>query len=163
MIRPATADDVGAIKAIAIGTGLFDAEGWAEVEAILRDSVGGDLVDHSWIVLESDGGEGVGGAAYFAPEPSAHRIWNLYFLGVRPDRQGEGLGGALVGDIENRLRERGERVLLIETSGLEGFEATRDFYRRQGYDEEARIRDFYGPGDDKVVFWKALTRDTPGG
>ena len=39
---------------------------------------------------------------------------------------------------------------------METFLATRAFYRRNGYDEEARIRDFYGPGEDKIVFWKAL-------
>ena len=33
---------------------------------------------------------------------------------------------------------------------------TRAFYRHHGFDEEARIRQFYGPDDDKVVFWKSL-------
>lgn len=47
-------------------------------------------------------------------------------------------------------------MLLIETSGLAGFEAQRGFYRRCGYKEEARIRDFYQAGDDKVVFRKVL-------
>jgi hypothetical protein len=50
-------------------------------------------------------------------------------------------------------------VLIIETSGSDGYEATRRFYRNHGYDEEARIREFYGPSDDKVVFWKALYTD----
>jgi hypothetical protein len=27
------------------------------------------------------------------------------------------------------------------------------------YDEEARIREFYGPDDHKVVFWKSLLPD----
>ena len=54
------------------------------------------------------------------------------------------------------LRGRGERLLLVETSGLGSFDLTRQFYRKNGYDEEARIRDYYGPGDDKVIFRKAL-------
>lgn len=41
-------------------------------------------------------------------------------------------------------------------SGLDSFELTRSFYRKNGYDEEARIRDFYRAGDDKIVFRKAL-------
>ena len=47
-------------------------------------------------------------------------------------------------------------MLLIETSGLATFERTRAFYHALGYDEEARIREFYKAGDDKVVFRKAL-------
>lgn len=42
------------------------------------------------------------------------------------------------------------------TSGLASFERTRAFYRKCGYDEEARIRDFYRAGDDKIVYRKAL-------
>ena len=42
------------------------------------------------------------------------------------------------------------------TSGLPSFERTRGFYRLCGYDEEARIRDFYQAGEDKIVFRKAL-------
>jgi ribosomal protein S18 acetylase RimI-like enzyme len=57
---------------------------------------------------------------------------------------------------EADLEARGGRVLLVETSGLEKFARTRAFYRFIGYDEEARIREFYAAGEDKVVFRKAL-------
>ena len=52
--------------------------------------------------------------------------------------------------------ERGGRLLPVETSGGEEFEYVRAFYRKSGYDEEARIREFYKAGDDKIVFRKAL-------
>jgi ribosomal protein S18 acetylase RimI-like enzyme len=155
IIRAATNDDSVAIRAIAIGTGLFDEQSWPEVQEVMKDSVAGELEHHSWIVLEDEHHQVVA-AAYYAPEPFAHRMWNMYFLGVLPGRQGDGSGGALVKYVENVLREAGERVLIIETSGVDSFEPTRGFYRKQGYTEEARIREFYGPGDDKVVFWKAL-------
>ena len=58
--------------------------------------------------------------------------------------------------LANRLRAGGERVLLVETMGTPAFERTRAFYRANGYAEEARIREFYEPGGDKVVFWKRL-------
>jgi predicted N-acetyltransferase YhbS len=155
IIRTATTDDIAAVKAIAIDTGLFDAEGWVNVEAMLMESVKGQLQDHVWIVLEDDD-TCIVGAAYYAPEPFSDRMWNLYFLAVQPGRHGRGTGAALVAHVEDTLRTHGARVLIIETSGVEGFEPTRGFYRAQGYDQEARIREFYGPGDDKVVFWKAL-------
>jgi ribosomal protein S18 acetylase RimI-like enzyme len=54
------------------------------------------------------------------------------------------------------LAARGVRLLLVETSGLPAFEGTRGFYRARGYAEEARIRDFYQAGEDKIVFRKLL-------
>jgi hypothetical protein len=47
------------------------------------------------------------------------------------------------------------RTPLVESSGLASFERTRAFYRKNGYDEEARIHDFYQAGDDKIVYRKA--------
>jgi ribosomal protein S18 acetylase RimI-like enzyme len=155
LVRAAEMTDVAAVREIAIGTALFDAESWPDVESVMLNSLNGQLEDHTWIVRESDAGEVVG-AAYYAPEPFSYRMWNLYFLGVRPGQQGSGTGAALVAHVEAALRDRSERVLIIETSGVDGFEATREFYRKQGYVQEARIREFYGTGDDKVVFWKAL-------
>jgi ribosomal protein S18 acetylase RimI-like enzyme len=61
--------------------------------------------------------------------------------------------------VEARLRDDGDdvaRVLLVETSSTDQYERTRAFYRGRGYDEEATIREFYGPGDHKVVFWRSL-------
>ena len=52
---------------------------------------------------------------------------------------------------------------LIETSGVPDFAAQRAFYAGLGYHEEARIRDFYAAGDDKIVFWKRLVPADPVG
>jgi ribosomal protein S18 acetylase RimI-like enzyme len=87
--------------------------------------------------------------------------WNLYLLAVHPQHQGQGLGAALVRQIEQDLRSTGARVLLIETSGVPDFAGQRGFYTRLGYHQEARIREFYAPGDDKVVYCKLLQRTEP--
>ncbi|MGV2830190.1 GNAT family N-acetyltransferase [Myxosarcina sp. GI1(2024)] len=106
-----------------------------------------------WIVYDD---KGLVGVAYYAPEQYADGTWNLYFIAVHPSRQGEGIGKKILFYVEQTLAERGERLLLIETSGLPNFERTRAFYRTNGYDEEARIREFYKAGDDKIIFGKAL-------
>ncbi|MEG5000657.1 hypothetical protein [Microcoleus sp. B4-D4] len=54
------------------------------------------------------------------------------------------------------MTARGGRVLLVETSGLPEFDRVRSFYRKCGYDEKARIRDFCKAGDDKIVYRKAI-------
>jgi len=46
--------------------------------------------------------------------------------------------------------------LIANTSGVDEFAQTRAFYFKNGYAEEARIRDFWDAGDDKIVFWKSL-------
>lgn len=58
--------------------------------------------------------------------------------------------------VEGVLRRGGERLLLVETSATATFDGTRAFYRRLGYAEEARVRDYYAEGDDMVLFRKAL-------
>ena len=129
-----------------------------DFDEMLSGYFDGTLADHSWIVLESAAGTVVA-AAYYAPEPFADRMWNLYFLAVLPGHQADGAGGALIAHVEDALRRRGEaaaRVLIVETSSLDRFALTRDFYGKHGYDKEARIREFYGPGEHKVVFWKML-------
>lgn len=58
--------------------------------------------------------------------------------------------------MEDELRADGQRLLLVETSGLADFALTRQFYAKLGYEEEARVRDYFADGDDMVLFRKAL-------
>ncbi len=154
MIRPASSHDAAAILALAVSSGLFPPEGTDEVAAVLNGCFRGDFgPDHRWIT-DDDGG--LVGAAYYAPERITDGTWNLYMLAVRPDRQRQGRGAALVRYVERELAASGARLLLIETSGLGSFERTRAFYRSLGYDEEARVRDYYKAGEDKVIFRKLL-------
>ncbi|MBW4510653.1 MAG: hypothetical protein KME64_29675 [Scytonematopsis contorta HA4267-MV1] len=60
--------------------------------------------------------------------------------------------------VENHLKELGERLLLVETSGLPNFEKTREFYLKNNYEKEATIREYYKEGDDKIIFRKKLSR-----
>lgn len=82
--------------------------------------------------------------------------WNLLFIAIHPDYQGQGRGTTLIHHVEQTLMARGVRLLLVETSGVPSFERTRRFYRQRGYEQEARIREFYAAGDDKIVYRKAL-------
>lgn len=154
MIRPSQPDDVAGILELAVVSGLFPVDGTDELVAVLTSCLTGENgPDHLWLTDDEGGPVGV---AYFAPERMTDGTWNLYMLAVHPDHQRQGRGSALVRHIERLLATRGVRQLLIETSGLESFERTRDFYLALGYHEEARIREFYKSGDDKVVFRKLL-------
>jgi hypothetical protein len=59
--------------------------------------------------------------------------------------------------MEDRLRARGGRLVLVETSSRPDYDRTRTFYARLGYTESARIRDFYAPADDRIMLTTRLT------
>lgn len=154
-IRTVRAADREAVLAVVEAVGLFPAEELVEVEQMLDAFLTGTAGPGGrWVT--DDIGSGSAGVAYYAPERMAEGTWNLYLLAVAPTAQGTGRGAALVRHVEADLLAAGARVLLIETSGVADFEAQRRFYRGLGYTEEARIRDFYAAGDDKVIFWKTL-------
>ena len=154
MIRSANSDDKTDLMALAEAIGLFEANELDEMSGMLSEYFDGNLgSDHFWI---ADDDSGIQGAAYYAPEVLAGGTWNLYFIGVQPNCQGKGRGTLLLRYVEQHLKERGERLLLVETSGLDSFEQTRTFYRKNGYEQEARIRDYYKAGEDKIIFRKAL-------
>ena len=153
MIRPIMSDDTAALLALTDAIG-FEPSELEVLSKMLADYFADDSdSDQFWITDDDDGPVGV---AYYAPERMTDGTWNLYLIAVRPDRQRQGRGAALLRYVEEALTARGERLLLVETSGLASFEGTRAFYRKCGYEEEARIRDFYKAGDDKIVYRKAL-------
>ena len=157
-IRLAAPGDVDPIKQLAVAADMFNEEEVGFFDEMLAGFFDRSLEGHQWLVADGPDGQ-VAAAANYAPEPFSDRLWNLYFIAVHPDQQGNGIGASLMAAAEQELRAMGEgaaRVLLVETSSTEQYARTRDFYRKIGYDEEARVREFYGPGDDKVTFWKSL-------
>lgn len=107
-----------------------------------------------WLVY--DNGQ-VDAVCYFVPEGFADGVWNLLMIAVDPGRHGQGLGTKLMRAAEQQLAQEGVRLLLVDTSGKDEFKRTRSFYDMLGYEHEARIRDYWAEGDDKVTFRKRLT------
>ena len=149
-IRPAEKADIPAIKTIADATELFPSEMLEGMIAGYFERTKRDL----WFVCEDDGA--VASFGFCEPERMTEGTWNLLAIGVEPARQGSGIGSAMMRYLEEHLRQQGARVLLVETMGTPEFEQTRAFYHRNDYVEEARIREFYEAGADKVIFWKHL-------
>jgi ribosomal protein S18 acetylase RimI-like enzyme len=149
-IRPLRADDLPDLKAVIEANQLFPS---AMLDDMTAEFLAGDAAGERWLTLDDGGPVAL---AYYVPERMTDGTFNLLLIAVAPDRHGQGIGTKLMAHAEADLAARGGRVLLVETSGLEEFARTRAFYRFIGYDEEARIREFYAAGEDKVVFRKAL-------
>ena len=102
-------------------------------------------------------GERLLGYACSGPTPATEGTFDLYWLAVDAAAQGKGIGKRLVREVERELRDRGARMLLVETSSRPDYSNTRAFYARCGYTEAARIRDFYAPADDRIMLTTRLT------
>ncbi len=68
----------------------------------------------------------------------------------------KGLGTLLLQHAEEKVKAFGGAWFWIETSGRPLYQPTVTFYLRKGYTLEATLRDFYSPGDPKLIFCKKL-------
>ena len=157
-IRPAEARDRERIHEILVATAHFTEE---EVSCAMElvdkahdEPEKGDYFVH--VADEPDGGQ-VHGYVCHGPTPLTDGVFDLYWIAVDPKEQGQGIGQLLLRFVENEVRRKRGRMLLIETSSKESYASTMRFYERSGYDEISRIKDFYRIQDDKVVYCKKLT------
>ena len=154
-IRPLAGSDRARVQEILVATARFTRQevGWAM--ELVDAAAGGAKGEYAAHVIE-DAARSVQGYVLFGPTPMADGVWDLYWIAVDPSRQGEGLGQILLRFVENEVRRRDGRMLLIETSSKRSYAPTVRFYQRAGYREISRIKDFYRIEDDKVVFSKNL-------
>ncbi|MUG93105.1 GNAT family N-acetyltransferase [Scytonema sp. UIC 10036] len=156
MIRPTKPEDAPALIAVANTIG-FELNELEDLRKMLADYLGGNSDNDSFWITDSDDEDGPVGVAYCEPERMTDGTWNLQLIAIRSDRQGQGRGRKLMHYVEETLKARGGRMLLVET--LASFDRTRTFYAKCGFEEEARIRDFYTAGADKIVFRKVLNAE----
>lgn len=152
-IRKVIQADISDLKSVLDSSELFPSSMLDEmISHYFSDPSSADI----WFTATDDGKPVAIG--YCAPERLTEGTYNLYAIAVRKELQGQGIGMAMMNYIEEILRKAGNRILLVETSGKPEFELTRKFYHQCQYVQQAVIPDFYEDGDDKVVFWKKLSR-----
>lgn len=108
-----------------------------------------------YFVVSLDGSQ-VSGFACYGERPLTKGTFDLYWIAVDPFARRKGSGRELLQQVETDIRELGGRLVFVETSGVEKYQATRRFYLATGYLLEATIKDFYSEGDDLVIFTKHL-------
>lgn len=174
-------DDDAAVRAVA--TLLVDAfrdnspGAWPDLDAALqevRESFGEGRL--SRVARDDDGAVvgWIGGISQY----DGH-VWELHPLAVRPDRQGRGIGRALVADLEARVRERGGLTLWLGTddeagqTSLAGVDLYPDipgrlaairnlrrhpyeFYQRLGFVIVGVMPDANGPGKPDIFMAKRV-------
>ena len=150
-VRVTAPRDLALLADVADKTGLFPGSMLpGMIDRFLADAAG----DEIWLTAEW-GGEVVG-FCYAAQERLTEGTWNMLAIAVDPAVQGKGIGTGIVDRLHSAISGRSARLVIVDTSSLPEFAPARAFYLRNGYTEEARIREFWGDGNDKVVFWKRV-------
>lgn len=78
----------------------------------------------------------------------------VHFVGVDPERRGEGLGRALYERFFAEARAHGRTVVRCVTSPVN--EASVAFHRAMGFEVERVAEDYDGPGEDRVLLVRTL-------
>jgi len=96
------------------------------------------------------------GYVCYGPILTTDNRYDMYWIAVRKDLQGRGIGKLLLDETEKRISERKGRFIYVETSSRDDYEPTRAFYRRSGYTEVARVPHYYKDNDDMIILMKHL-------
>ena len=155
-IRPLVTADRETVRQILEATGSFTAKELGIALELIDEWIErGEASGYITCVIE-ESSEQVRGYICYGPTPLTDGTFDLYWIAVESTAQGKGYGQRLLRHAEGDVRQRGGRLLLIETSAQASYGSTIHFYERAGYELVARIPGYYRPGDDKLVFAKRL-------
>jgi len=113
-----------------------------------------EQTDYYSYVADENGA--IAGFLLLGPTPATIGTYDMYWIAVHPDFQGRGIAQALDQYAMDFVKSRNGYLIIAETSSQPSYERTRAFYKKQNYEEAARIKDYYKPGDDLVVFGKRV-------
>jgi len=153
-IRDLERKDVEPLQRILKATNVFREEE-IEVAVELMEATLGKTEDYVQKAIVDDSNT-VQGYYCVGPTPMTQSTFDLYWIAVNPEFHGKGIGYQLLGDCERTVCSMNGRLIVVETSSLPKYDGTRKFYLRNNYVETARIRAYYGPGDDLMIYTKHL-------
>ncbi len=154
-IRPIEAPDAQALSALLRKIAQFKPDEVTVAEELIEASIR-DPEGSGYESLVAISGAEVIGYVCFGPTPMTAATWDLYWIAVSPEVQGQGLGKQIYAAFAEVVRSRGGRQVRIETSSQEIYAATGGFYERLGFDLAGKLPDFYAPGDDLLIFYRVL-------
>ena len=155
-IRKFEKQDLPEIVELVYATGVFKESEIQIAKELLEIAV--DNPDQNDYIIYSYVTEIGTVAGYYCcgPTPLTASTYDLYWIAVHPSQQGKGVGYELLQHCENLIRSVSGSLIMVETSSLPKYDATRKFYLRNRYSQAAQVRDYYAPGDDLVIYSKHI-------
>jgi GNAT superfamily N-acetyltransferase len=150
--------DAPAVGTLVRETGFFsEEEEQVAIELVEETLARGAASGYEFVFVDDPDSPGkLLGYACFGPIPATRSSYDLYWIAVAPSQQGKGLGRRLLREAERCALESGATQIYLDTSGRVQYTPTRSFYEHTGYQRAATLKDFYAPGDDKVIYSRRL-------
>jgi len=149
------AQDPARIRHLIDITGFFSAEEVDVAEELAQERLARAAASGYHFVMAEQYGRLVGYTCY-GPIACTVGSYDLYWIAVHPDVQGKGLGQRLLQETERLIRQAGGSRIYVDTSQRLQYASTRAFYENAGYRLDAVLKEFYAPGDNKVIYCKSL-------
>lgn len=148
-------EDSLSIRRIVKSTGFFyDFEVDVAVELVGERLEKGLESGYLFTFIEVD--NEVAGYACYGLIPCTVCSYDLYWIAVDNKFRGQGLGKKIMTEVEKEIAKIGGHNIYIETSSREKYIPTQNFYISCNCTLEARFKDFYDIGDDKLVYVKRV-------
>ncbi len=146
------------IRSILTSTSAFsDQEIDVALELVMENlDKGSQKSGYHFLLARKDSGP-MAGFTCFGPIPCTESGYDLYWIAVHRDFQGKGLGKRLYLETEKEIIAGSGTRILAETSSRKTYVQARNFYLSQGFTKVCRLKDFYAPGDDKIIYEKVLS------
>jgi GNAT superfamily N-acetyltransferase len=146
-------EDAEKIKKLVQSSGFFSPAEVSIAVELVEERLGRGI-QSGYFFLFADKGKTLIGYTCYGPIPGTRSSYDLYWIAVDQRFRGHGAGKQLLLKTEELIRQMGGTRIYAETSSRPQYASTRAFYEHTGYKQAAFLRDFYSPGDGKVIFVK---------
>jgi ribosomal protein S18 acetylase RimI-like enzyme len=103
-----------------------------------------------------DDKENLTGYICYGPNLMTKANYDIYWIAVDKQCGQHGIGSKLLSFAESEIALKGGGNVYIETSSTEPYEAARTFYKKHGYEIASVVKNFYRPGDHKLILMKEI-------
>lgn len=156
MIRALQHKDREQIQNLLIATNNFTKEELEVAMELVDIYLNNPFQKDYLIFVDVNDSDEVNGYVCIGPRPLTIGTYDLYWIAVNPICQAKGIGSALISFVEDYLRQKNARLILIETSGKPSYQKERKFYEKNSYKKFCEIKDFYTIGDSLIIYGKYI-------
>ena len=148
-------EDCESVRRIVESSAFFSPEEVSVAVELLTERLTKGLESGYYFLFAEHDGRVIGYTC-FGPIPCTRGSFDLYWIAVQDEFRGLAIGRELLSKTLRLIETIGGVRIYIETSSRPQYAPTRAFYCKNGFEQEAVLKDFYDHGDDKIVYSRTI-------